>query len=163
LVPLYAREEENQTVADTLVRQQALASALAEDVADFSRLHVAAVTQLAMFPDLLQLSPARQHDILHATATAYPDVVGFGTIAANGGSIARADDRVGTAWVDDPVFIRARATLAPAVQTRTSPVIHRPVLVIGVPVRDADGQFAGMVSTSLESARIADLLRRADD
>ena len=68
-----------------------IASALAQDIGDYVRLHLAAVKVLASQPGLLSLSPDDQHLVLQNSKSAYPDVVGFGTVGANGDSIARAD------------------------------------------------------------------------
>jgi hypothetical protein len=144
LVPLYANEEENQALSEVLVRQQALAGALAHDVADYIGLHQAAVKLVAGQPGLLALSPVEQHAVLVNSKAAYPDVVGFGTVAADGEPIARADDRNGTSWIGEPVFEEARRTHQPSMDIRVSPVIHRPIFSLGVPVLDADGRFAGI-------------------
>ena len=83
-------------------------------------------------------------------------------MAADGRSIARSDDLQGTSWIGDPVFEGARRSGQPVLDIRVSPLIHRPVLSIGVPILGADGNFAGMVSASLESSNVASFLSRSD-
>jgi len=162
VAPLYGQEEAAQRLEEARVRQQTLATALAQDVADNVQLHVAAVKQLAVRPDLLDLALADQHAVLRAAATAYPDIVGFGTVSAAGEPMARSDDKQGTSWVGDPTFEAARTTRQPTVQVRVSPVVHRPIFSIGVPVLDPEGRFLGMVGSSLDAARITDLLTQTD-
>jgi diguanylate cyclase (GGDEF)-like protein len=162
MVSVFAHNQEVQGIAEQLARQEAVASALADEVSDYVNLHHAAVKALAGQPGLLALSPSQQHAILQANKAAYPDVVGFGTVAADGEPIARGDDRTGTSWIGDVVFEAVRRTNQPAIGIRTSPVINRPIFTLGAPVLDADGHFAGMVSSSLESARIAAFLGRTD-
>jgi PAS domain S-box-containing protein len=161
LVPLQANVEEGDAVVDQFDRQEGLAGALAQDINDYIRLHLAAVTVLAQ-PGLLALSPSQQHLILQNSKAAYPDVVGFGTVGPNGEPIARADDRTGTSWIGDPVFEDARQTRLTSMGIRISPVIQRPIFSLGVPVLDAEGNFVGMVSASLESSRLATLVSRTD-
>jgi signal transduction histidine kinase/HAMP domain-containing protein len=162
LVSVFAHNQESQLVSEQLERQQSVAVALAQDVSDYVNLHHAAVKALAGQPGLLTLSPSQQQAILQASKAAYPDVVSFGTVSADGEPIARADDRTGTSWIGDIVFEEVRRTNQPAVGIRISPVIHRPIFTLGVPILDAGGNFTGMVSSSLESARIATVLGRTD-
>jgi PAS domain S-box-containing protein len=162
LVPLYANEEENQALSEVLARQQVVSVALAQDVADYIGLHQAVVKLLAGQPGLLALSPSEQHNILQNSKAAYPDVAGFGTVDAGGDTIARADDRLGTSWIGDPLFEEVRRTHASSMAFRDSPVTQHPIFSLGAPILDSDGRFLGMVSASLESARIADFLIRTD-
>jgi signal transduction histidine kinase len=162
LVPLYANEEENWTVSEVLASQQLLTAALAQDVANYIDLHQAAVKLLAGQPALLALSPAEQHAVLKNARAAFPDVVSFGTVSADGQPIARADDLTDTSWIGSPVFQEIRRTNQPTVDVLVSPVIDRPIFLFGVPILDAEGRFVGMVSSSLESSRIAAFLNRTD-
>jgi PAS domain S-box-containing protein len=162
LVPLYAHEEETQAVADQMSRQQALTGSLAQNVSDYVNLHHAAVMLLASQPSLLELDPDNQHLLLKNAKEAYPNLRGFGTVAANGDSLARSDDLQGTSWVGDVVFEQVRHTRQPAIGVRVSPVIHQPIFSLGAPVFDASGNFSGMVAASLESAQLALLLSRAE-
>jgi signal transduction histidine kinase len=162
LTPLYSHDEENQAVSAQLALQQTFASALAHDVADYISLHQAGVMMLAAQPGLLGRAPGEQHLLLQSSKAAYSDVNSFGIVAADGEPIARSDDRRGPLWIGDPVFEGARRTGQPVLDIRISPVIHRPVFSIGVPIRDADGNFAGIVLASLDSSRVADLLSRSD-
>ncbi len=162
LTPLYSHEEESHAVSEQLARQQALASAIAQDVGDYVTLHRAAVTLLATQPGLLALSPAEQHLLLKSSKAAYPDVNDFRTVAANGEPIARSDDLQGISLIAEPVFEEARRTTQPSLHIRNSPVLHRPVFSFGVPVLDAEGHFDGMVFASLEFSRVAGFLGRND-
>lgn len=162
MVSLFAHNQEALGVSEQLGRQEAVASALAQNVADYIELHHAAVKLIARLPGLLALSPSDQHALLKSSKEAYPDIVGFGIAAANGDPLARADDRTGTSWIGDIVYENVRRTSAPAVGIRISPVIGRPIFTLGVPILDADGNFVGMVASSLEASRIAAFLRRAD-
>ena len=162
LVPVYAREEEFQAASQELARQQALASALADNVTGYVSLHQAGVSLLAGQPGLLALSPAEQHELLKTSKAAYPDVAGFGMVAADGRPIARSDDLQGVSWVGDVVFEEVRRTNQPAIAIRVSPMLHVPIFTLGAPIHDADGGFEGLVSSSLESSRVALLLSRTD-
>ncbi len=162
VVPLYAWEQQGQTVAGALQQQQTLALALAQDVSDYVRLHGAALQQLASDPKLLALEPAEQQVRLRRVLAAYADVRSFSTVSAEGQPIARSDDLQGVSWLGVPVFEIARATRQPSLSVRTSPIINRPVLSFGAPILDGDGRFIGMVSEVLESSRIQEVLRRTD-
>jgi PAS domain S-box-containing protein len=162
LTPLYSHEEENQAVTAQLARQQSLASALAQDVADYVTLHQAVVKLLATQPGLLALSPGEVRLLLQNSKAAYPDVNGFGLVSADGDPIARSDDRQGTSWIGDRVFEEMRRTNQPVLDVRISPVVHRPVFTFGVPILDVQGKFSGMVSASVASTRMADVLSRND-
>lgn len=162
LVAVFAHNQESRAVAEQLGRQQAVANAVAQNMSDYITLHQSAVMLLAAQPGLLTMSPGQQHDLLKSARAAYPDVVAFGTAAANGDSIARSDEFVGTSWINDIVFLKVRGTNLPALGIRMSPVIHRPVFTLAIPILDADHNFMGMVSASLESSRLGYLLSRTD-
>jgi diguanylate cyclase (GGDEF)-like protein len=108
------------------------------------------------------LNPGQQQELLAIYEAAYPDAVNFGTVAADGEPIARSDHRQGVSWTGDPVFQEITRTNQAAIAIRISPAIGRPVFTLAMPVRDAEGNFAGMVSASLESSRLALLLSRTD-
>jgi len=162
LVSVFAHNQQTQAVSEQLGRQQAVASAVAQDVSDYVTLHQAAVKLLAGQPGLLTLVPSQQHAILQASKLAYPDVRGFGTVSADGEPVARSDDGTGISWIGDPMFEEARRTKQASIQILISPVIHRPIFSLGAPVLDAEGRFVGLVGASLEASRIAAFLGRTD-
>jgi signal transduction histidine kinase len=135
LTPVYSHEEETQAVSAQFANQQGLASALAQNVADYVTLHEAALKSLATQPGLLAMSPAEQQLLLQRSKEAYPDIDTIRILAADGEPIAGSDDPPVTAWLGG-------------------------ALVVEAPIFDAQGRFGGMVSASLESSRVAGLLNR---
>ena len=162
LAPMYAQQQEDRAVTEQLNRQEALVTALAQKVADYINLHQAVVKVLAGQPGLIALTPSQQQAVLQNVSAVYPDANGFSTVAADGASIARVDDRAPISWVGDPTFEDARQTNQPFLGIVRSPSSNRPMVSLGVPILDAEGDFAGMVSSSLEFSRIATLLEQAD-
>ena len=124
-----------------LANEQALATALAQDVSDYVGLHRAAVEALALEPGLLQRPPADQLDHLRALNQLYPDVQAFSVVDAGGNQIARSDGlpplpvnglavfeeirRTNAPWLD--VVVSASARLAVADHRRAHPRRARPL------------------------------------
>jgi PAS domain S-box-containing protein len=144
-----------------LAQQQTLAVALASDADDYIHLHQAAISGLAAFPGLLELSADARHVLLHDWGVAYPDVVAFSLFDANGGPLGRGDDLPAAASTGFPVYEDARRSNAPSLAVLVSTLIHRPIFAFGAPVRDSHGQFAGLVLEALESTRLAEQITQA--
>ncbi|MBI3978022.1 MAG: PAS domain S-box protein, partial [Chloroflexi bacterium] len=160
VVALAAELDERFIVAEALGRQRALAAALARDVADYVSLRRSAVAALAAHPGLLARDPREQRALLQAFSSAYLNTVAFSTYTADGEPIAWSDDRLllrgpGFAAYDD-----ARRTNQPSLDILIGPPIDRPVFAFGVPIRDAEGRYAGLALGVVELARIANLLAR---
>ena len=82
---------------------------------------------------------------------------------ADGQPIARGDDvPIQTpSAVRSPLFDEVRQSGATEVRVVVSPVLGQPIVALGLPIRDANGQFAGVAAVILESTRLADVAQRA--
>lgn len=140
--------------------QQTLAVALAHDVADYVEIHEGATRALARWPSLLDRTPAEQGASLRAYNSAYPSILNFAVFGPGGQQIARSDDRAllsaeGAAW-----FERIRLSLRPVRIVAQSSWLQRPIFAYAVAVHDRAGTLQGVVTSTVESTRIADQLRR---
>jgi signal transduction histidine kinase len=140
-----------------------IAETLALGISDYIDLHRAAVAALAAQPGLLTADTETQHAILRAFAETFPDALTFVLYDADGRPIARGDDvPIETpSAVRSPLFdeIRQSGTADPRVVV--SPVLGQPIVALGLPLRDANGTFAGVAAVLLESTRLADVAQRA--
>ena len=144
-------------------RTRVIAETLALGISDYVDLHRAAVAALAAQPGLLAAEPETQHGILRAFAETYPDALTFVLYDVDGRPIARGDDApIQTpSAVRSPLFDDVRQSGVPDVRVVVSPMLGQPLVALGVPIRDANGGFAGMAAVILESTRLADVAQRA--
>jgi PAS domain S-box-containing protein len=143
-----------------LTAKERMARDLAQDVADYINLHHSIVAVLAVQPDLASMLPSRHQALLQTFSAAYPEVALFHTHDAEGNPIARSDDLPLQSIIDLPDFREVRRTNGPSLEVRMGRVDRRPVFSFGAPIRDSNGQFAGMVGASLEPTHVAALLSR---
>jgi signal transduction histidine kinase len=153
--------QERAATFQVLANEQALATALAQDVSDYVGLHRAAVEALALEPGLLQRPPAEQLTYLRALNQLYPDVQAFTTVDAAGNQMARSDGLPPVPVNGFAVFEEVRRTNAPWLDVIVSAAARRPLPIIGAPIRDARGGFAGVAGGSLKPERLSALLARA--
>jgi signal transduction histidine kinase len=160
VLSIYATQIESQAIDDAMQQQYVLAAVVAKNVADYVRLHQAAVAALAEQPGLSEMSRSSQERLLNGLATAYPASFNFATFGPNGQPIARsrgADLTVAPAHSLRPVGDREQTLLA----TRLSNLTGRPIIVFGSPVHDAAGTDVGLVTGELNSAELAEFLVQA--
>ena len=160
-VALVADQAERLASRQALDQQQALAVALAANAEDYIELHRAAVSGLASIPGLLDLTTEARHSVLKNFSAGYPDVVAFSMSDIDGNPSGRSDDLQAAATTGYPVFEDARNLNAPSLDIRISPLIKRPIIAFGAPIRGASGQFIGLVSASLESTRLVEQIVQA--
>src|SRR5688572_6376404 len=134
-----------EAVDAALTEQETLASALAAYVDDYFGMHQAVVLSVARQPRLLALDAAAQQELLNAIQPTLPDL-----------SILSINDAAGTQLAASPrtdlrsvanlvVFQNVRQTNRPAMRMLPSPLRQSSAVVMGSPVNDASGEFAGVV------------------
>ena len=160
-VAILADQSDQIATQQALGQQQILAVALAADAGDYVRLHRSAASGLASIPGLLDLTADEKHTTLRDFSAEYRDVVAFSMFDVDGRSLGRSDGLPATDATGFPIYEDARRSNGPSLDILISPVIHRPVFAFGAPLRDAGGQFAGVVSVSVESTRIAQQITAA--
>jgi signal transduction histidine kinase/DNA-binding response OmpR family regulator/HPt (histidine-containing phosphotransfer) domain-containing protein len=158
---LAADLQERAATLQTLANEQALATALAQDVSDYVGMHRAAVEALALEPGLLQRPPTELLAHLRGLNQLYPDVQAFSIADAAGNQLARSDGLPPLPVNGLAVFEEVRRTDAPWLDVVVSASARRPLPLIGVPIRDGQGRFAGVAGGSLKPERLAALLARA--
>ncbi|MDQ4076451.1 MAG: ATP-binding protein [Chloroflexota bacterium] len=151
---LVTEREEELATEQALEWQQRTAAVLAQEVAGYVGLHLAAVSALASQPGLIQMDADEQLALLRSFNQAYPDAFVFATYDAEGALIARSDERPGSAVSDRTVFLEARASGSPSIEIRLAPSTEQPVFFIGVPIRPGDGTFAGLAVVGIESTQL---------
>lgn len=154
---------ERSARSEALARTQILAETLALGISDYIDLHRAAVAALAAQPGLLASDADRQRQILRAFNQTYPDAVAFMLYDAEGRAVARSDDLPlqTPPILRSPLFDEIRGSGATSVRVVVLQVVGQPLLALGVPIRQADGGFAGIAAVVIESTRLADVARRA--
>ena len=160
-VALATNREQRVAVAQGLALQQTLAVTLAQDVADYIARHRAVVDALAMYPGLLKLPHGAQQALLSQVDRDYPDVVLFAIYDASGTLVARGDGRRSEDLAGLSIHEAVHHFDRPSLGIRVSPFLHRPVFVFAAPLHDVYGRFAGLVTATVESSRLAALLARA--
>src|SRR6185369_10469927 len=63
--------------------------------------------------------------------------------------------------IRSPLFDEVRQSGAADVRVVVSPILGQPVVALGLPLADANGEFAGVAAVILDSTRLADVARRA--
>ena|SRR5579875_124904 len=160
IVAITAENDERAATAQVLTHEEALAVSTARQVADYARLHWAAVKAIAAQPWLLHVSAEELTTRLRAYDDAYIGIVAFALHDASGQPVARSDGRPLTPVAGSPVFETVRATHQPAIRAIVSAARHEPVLLIGEPVFAADGRFAGVLSGAVDLDTLAELLHQ---
>ena len=155
-------QEEATATAQALARQETVVTALAEDIGDYIALHRAGVVALAAQPDLIRMPEARQRRLLQSVRKAYPDAIVLSTYGKEGHPVARSDDRPLESMSGARLFDDARRSGLPSLEVRTDIAAGRQMLVLGAPLSDAEGRFAGLAAMALEAPSLADLIRRGE-
>ena len=159
---LVTNQVEQSARAEAYSRTRIIAETLALGVSDYVELHRAAVSALAALPGLLDASPDRQTAILRTFSDTYPDALTFVLFGQDGQTLARGDALpIQTpSAVRAPLFDDVKQSGAPDVRVVVSPTLGQPVVALGVPVRDEQGNFAGVAVVILESTRLANVAQR---
>jgi PAS domain S-box-containing protein len=160
LVTVDTTREEGSLRAQALASQRTLANALGHDAADYVELHEAAVRALAGDPLLFDRPLDEQVARLQGVGAAYPNVVVFSIFDAEGQQLARSDGRplvsaVGTLW-----FARIQETRTTVRIVARSTSIGRAIFAYALPIVRPDGTLSGVVSTTVESSKLAEQLRQ---
>lgn len=160
---LVTNQVEQSARAKAYSRTRVIAETLALGVSDYVELHRAAVAALAAQPGLLTAGRERQTAILQAFSDTYPDALTFVLFGPDGQPLARGDDvPIQTpSAVRAPLFDEVRQSGAADVRVIVSPMLGQPVVALGLPLRDEQGNFAGVAAALLESTRLANVAQRA--
>jgi signal transduction histidine kinase/CheY-like chemotaxis protein/HPt (histidine-containing phosphotransfer) domain-containing protein len=144
-----------------LEEQETLANALAAYVDDYFGMHQAGILSLARQPGLLALDAAAQQDLLAAIQPTLPDL-GVLSLADAAGTQLASSPRTNLGSVANlGVFQDVRQTHQPAMRVLRSPLRQSLAVVMGSPITDASGQFAGVVIGVIYPERLVALIRRA--
>lgn len=157
-VTLIALPQEQAVVNNALTLQQTLATALAQDVANYINLHRAAVHALAKQPDLAAMSAFEQRNFLQLINQAYPDIAVFTTFDVAGNAIARSDNRSLSPSIAKFGSYRAAQQGEFTLDVRIGRVLQKPILTFTAPFYDANQQFAGIVAGAIEASKVTEEL-----
>jgi signal transduction histidine kinase len=155
---LIAQQEERAALDEALARQQTLAEVLAQDAAQYIRLHRNAIAALAR--QISELSPdaVTQAALLRSAGASYPAFGFIGTYSVVGSSVASSDARAPEAIARLPVFEDARAADVDSIDVMYRPELSPgPVFTLASPIVHAQ-RFDGVVLGAVESTRFAALL-----
>jgi signal transduction histidine kinase/CheY-like chemotaxis protein/HPt (histidine-containing phosphotransfer) domain-containing protein len=158
IVAITAENDERAATAQVLAHEEELAAGAARHVADYARLHWAAVKAIAAQPWLWSVDVAELTARLRAYDEAYIGIAAFALHDAAGQPVARSDGRPLTPVTGAPLFETVRATQQSAVYATISAARREPVLLIGEPVFGPQGEFTGVLSGAVDLHTLADLL-----
>lgn len=159
---LVTHQQEQIASAQMEVQQQTLATVMAQDVADVIGLHRAAVAGLAGRPGLLALAPAEQAQALRALSQAYADVTAFSLYDRAGQGLARSDERPLASFTGNPDFERMRLANQFGIRLMINPLSQQPMIGLMEPIKDRDGEFAGLAVGVIDPIQIARLFESAN-
>ena len=155
---LIALPQEQAVINQALTLQQTLATALAQDVANYINLHRAAVHALAKQPNLAAMSAAEQHNFLQLINQAYPDITVFTTYDAAGNAIARSDNYPLSPPIAGFNSYKAAQLGQRTLNIRIGRVLQKPIFTFTAPLYDASQKFAGVVAGALEPSQVTEKL-----
>jgi signal transduction histidine kinase/CheY-like chemotaxis protein len=150
-----------EAVGAALDEQATLAGALAASVDDYLSMHQAVLLAVARQPGLLDLDAATGQALLEAIQPTLPDLGALSINAADGTQLAASPPTGLRTVANLPVFQEVRRTNQTAISLLYSPVRLGPAVVIGNPIDDAAGRFAGVVIGVIYPERLVALIRRA--
>ncbi len=150
-----------EAVEAALAEQSTLAGTVAAYIDDYDDVYEAGVVSVAMQPDLLTMSPEARAKLLDDIRATLPDLAALSVNSATGAQLAMSGYGGLPNVADLPVFQEIRRTNRTAQLVNISPVRRAPVLVLGTPIREADGAFAGVVIGIIFPERLGTLLAHA--
>ena len=155
------RMERDAAHVDGLVHQRTHAVMLAESVISYVKLQKAALDTLAGQPSLAEMSyedQLRETELYHLI---FPDVLFFALYRADGSLIAHSDNGAAPQSIAGyAAYESAKTTGKPSMDIAQLPPVERPILSFASPFSDAQGRFAGLAASALESTRLAEFLNR---
>jgi signal transduction histidine kinase/ActR/RegA family two-component response regulator len=155
---LIALPQEQTVINQALALQKTLATALAQDVANYINLHQAAVHALAKQPNLAAMSAQEQRNFLQLINQAYPDITVFTTYDAAGNAIARSDNRRLSPPISAFDSYKAAQRGQSSLNVQIGRVLQKPIFTFTAPFYDANQQFAGVAAAAIESLRVTEQL-----
>jgi PAS domain S-box-containing protein len=161
IATLISLREERLVGDEALALQAKLAAAAAQDVTSYVGLHRSVVVATATQIDLARLTPEEIQRRLQSAAQAHPDITGLTVADASGQKLATTTGSPLISYRGYTFYEETRRLNRPVLQTHMGIVVKRPFLVATAPIRDAAGQFAGMVLCAIESQKIAVMINNA--
>ena len=107
-----------------------------------------AISELAALPGMASMDPAQQRPIVKAMASTYPDLFLIHTLDLTGADVARNDTSPLLNYQDRNWFIQAKAGAPLSYDVVISKTIGKPVLALGVPIKDGSGNVVGVAAAS---------------
>ncbi|MFO0983437.1 MAG: cache domain-containing protein [Planctomycetota bacterium] len=160
-ITVASQREEAFVEQEELRREQLLAGQIAHETAEYVESYREAVRALAGKPQLLDVAPEQQHELLQSFAAAFPDVLVFALTDARGNITARSDDLPPFSLNDRQLFEAAKAAGTAAQTVVLLPTDPAPQIRLAAAVRDAALEFKGTVSVVMEPKHLQALLQRA--
>jgi len=143
---------------DAVNRLQYVSQSLAENITGWLDANSNALTQMVILPDIQNMDPLRQKQILTSMVEAHPDFYLVSTTDLNGLNVARSDEAALLDYKDRYWFqeIKAGAPIAyQIVKGRTSGL---PALVMSVPIHNDQGILVGVGMFATELTRFSELV-----
>jgi len=159
---LVTGQQEQLATEQALTLQQRIVGSLAAYTKAYVDLHRSAANALAAYPGLLTMPRADQEALLRTYRAAYPDVLMIGVYNAEGRVILHSEDTPALSVADLSIYQQVRDTNQPSLQIFVGRAVKHPLLVLGSPIQDVNGQFTGLALVALETSRVAEALTRAN-
>jgi PAS domain S-box-containing protein len=160
VVALVTDQEERIATERSSAFLQSLTGTLAQYAEDYMQLHRDVLNTLAAFPRLMQLSQVDQQAVLRTFSQNHATVYVFGIYDLQGNVVVRSDG-VSLGIGDLELFQTARTGNQPSLQILKGRTTQIPIIVLGSPVRDEEGNFVGLVTLSIEASKLGALLQQA--
>ncbi len=156
---LITSQEERAATDQALSQQRNLATAIAENVANYIGLHSAAISTLANQLAQDTLSATDQRELLENFQRNYPDITALSTFDPDGNVLAQSDDApiktvvAGLSFLDE-----MRHTRQARLDIQMGQHAQRPLFTFIAPMLTPDGRFTGIVTAVIASNRVAEQL-----
>ena len=158
-VALISNQEENLARIEVRKSVEYQAGSMSTAIADYLQLQQSTVQTLARHPGLLTMIEQDQQQLLNVYQESFSDLSGFTIYNRQGQRMAGGsfEQNVPSA-VGQPTFEQVRKTGRVQMEVNFSTDLKQPLFGFSAPIRDAQGQFGGMVTFWHSPRRISDLL-----
>lgn len=150
---------------DVRVADLALARAVAQETNTFMANALQAIEAISFHPAVITADPAGMESLFSALASARPDVNLIYRLDADGIMVyhypAGVESTVGIDFSFRDYFLGALASDSPLVSLgRISPTTNQPVATAVMPLRDAQGNFLGLIGTNIKLQFLSNALAK---
>lgn len=146
-----ARALRAQADQDLATRTDALAS----EVNHWLKSGIATVQLVAKSPDIQSMERARQEPLLRAIRETYPETFLIMTTDVQGMNVGRSDGKKLQAYGDRKYIQQVLAGSPIATEVVVSKTIHKPVVTVATPIRNATNSIVGALVAVTELASVA--------